>query len=228
MAERIIQNSAFNDNVERGRMRVYTKSLSTLKVENMEVDSQLKTCIKVPTKDLFRGNIFEFPIIDVIIHNDFVEIRGLIVGKLYSGLVLNLEYITGNSLYLLEDFTVESGDILSEYICTTYKFAFKRDVDEEKFNEWYFKLQRRTSEVNNFIDDIVLSDEFFEVNKKLEDFIEAVYKIIFRRNLRVGAFDYWKNKYVEGILKYSDTEVRKQIIDQMLYYRQFEYLTDED
>src|SRR5699024_4110895 len=101
----------------------------TLKVENIKVDSKLRTCVRVSTDNLFRGNILEFPIIDVIINDRFVEITGLIVGKLYSGLVLNLEYISGNKLYLLEDFVVEAGDVISEYICTTYKLALKRDVE---------------------------------------------------------------------------------------------------
>ncbi len=228
MSERIIENKAYKDYGERDIARVYTKKLSTLKVESVEVDSKLKTCVRVSTNNLFRGNIFEFPIIDVIVNDDFVEIKGLIVGKVYSGLVLNLEYITGNKLYLLEDFTVEFGDMISEYICTTYRVAFKRDVEEEEFNEWYFKLQKKSNGVNNFIENIVLSDEFSQINKKLDAFIEISYEVIFRRKIDEVSFNYWRNKYIENILNEPDDKVRKYILDQMIHYKQFEYLSENE
>ena len=156
----VFSNKAYKDSQEQEKLKIDTKKLPTLKVENIKVDSKLRTCVRVSTDNLFRGNILEFPIIDVIINDRFVEITGLIVGKLYSGLVLNLEYISGNKLYLLEDFVVEAGDVISEYICTTYKLALKRDVEEEEFNEWYFKLQREADVINDFIRNIVMSDEF--------------------------------------------------------------------
>ena len=184
----------------------------------------MRTCVRVSTDNLFRGNILEFPIIDVIINDRFVEITGLIVGKLYSGLVLNLEYISGNKLYLLEDFVVEAGDVISEYICTTYKLALKRDVEEEEFNEWYFKLQREADVINDFIRNIVMSDEFSEVNKDLDSFIEVLHKVVFRRSIDEDTLNYWKNKYGERILEDTDDEVRDYIIEQMIQYKQFEYL----
>lgn len=220
----VFSNKAYKDSQEQEKLKIDTKKLPTLKVENIKVDSKLRTCVRVSTDNLFRGNILEFPIIDVIINDRFVEITGLIVGKLYSGLVLNLEYISGNKLYLLEDFVVEAGDVISEYICTTYKLALKRDVEEEEFNEWYFKLQREADVINDFIRNIVMSDEFSEVNKDLDSFIEVLHKVVFRRSIDEDTLNYWKNKYSERILENTDDEVRDYIIEQMIQYKQFEYL----
>lgn len=220
----VFSNKAYKDSQEQEKLKIDTKKLPTLKVENIKVDSKLRTCVRVSTDNLFRGNILEFPIIDVIINDRFVEITGLIVGKLYSGLVLNLEYISGNKLYLLEDFVVEAGDVISEYICTTYKLALKRDVEEEEFNEWYFKLQREADVINDFIRNIVMSDEFSEVNKDLDSFIEVLHKVVFRRSIDENTLNYWKNKYSERILEDTDDEVRDYIIEQMIQYKQFEYL----
>ncbi len=220
----VFSNKAYKDSQEQEKLKIDTKKLPTLKVENIKVDSKLRTCVRVSTDNLFRGNILEFPIIDVIINDRFVEITGLIVGKLYSGLVLNLEYISGNKLYLLEDFVVEAGDVISEYICTTYKLALKRDVEEEEFNEWYFKLQREADVINDFIRNIVMSDEFSEVNKDLDSFIEVLHKVVFRRSIDEDTLNYWKNKYSEKILEDTDDEVRDYIIEQMIQYKQFEYL----
>ncbi|OAT86997.1 DUF4214 domain-containing protein [Candidatus Arthromitus sp. SFB-turkey] len=220
----VFSNKAYKDSQEQEKLKIDTKKLPTLKVENIKVDSKLRTCVRVSTDNLFRGNILEFPIIDVIINDRFVEITGLIVGKLYSGLVLNLEYISGNKLYLLEDFVVEAGDVISEYICTTYKLALKRDVEEEEFNEWYFKLQREADVINDFIRNIVMSDEFSEVNKGLDSFIEVLHKVVFRRSIDEDTLNYWKNKYSERILEDTDDEVRDYIIEQMIQYKQFEYL----
>lgn len=220
----VFSNKAYKDSQEQEKLKIDTKKLPTLKVENIKVDSKLRTCVRVSTDNLFRGNILEFPIIDVIINDRFVEITGLIVGKLYSGLVLNLEYISGNKLYLLEDFVVEAGDVISEYICTTYKLALKRDVEEEEFNEWYFKLQREADVINDFIRNIVMSDEFSEVNKDLDSFIEVLHKVVFRRSIDEDTLNYWKNKYGERILEDTDDEVRDYIIEQMIQYKQFEYL----
>ncbi|HJD00363.1 MAG TPA: DUF4214 domain-containing protein [Candidatus Dwaynia gallinarum] len=220
----VFSNKAYKDSQEQEKLKIDTKKLPTLKVENIKVDSKLRTCVRVSTDNLFRGNILEFPIIDVIINDRFVEITGLIVGKLYSGLVLNLEYISGNKLYLLEDFVVEAGDVISEYICTTYKLALKRDVEEEEFNEWYFKLQREADVINDFIRNIVMSDEFSEVNKDLDSFIEVLHKVVFRRSIDEDTLNYWKNKYSERILEDTDDEVRDYIIEQMIQYKQFEYL----
>lgn len=220
----VFSNKAYKDSQEQEKLKIDTKKLPTLKVENIKVDSKLRTCVRVSTDNLFRGNILEFPIIDVIINDRFVEITGLIVEKLYSGLVLNLEYISGNKLYLLEDFVVEAGDVISEYICTTYKLALKRDVEEEEFNEWYFKLQREADVINDFIRNIVMSDEFSEVNKDLDSFIEVLHKVVFRRSIDEDTLNYWKNKYGERILEYTDDEVRDYIIEQMIQYKQFEYL----
>ena len=220
----VFSNKAYKDSKEQEKLKMDTKKLPTLKVENIKVDSKLRTCVRVSTDNLFRGNILEFPIIDVIINDRFVEITGLIVGKLYSGLVLNLEYISGNKLYLLEDFVVEAGDVISEYICTTYKLALKRDVEEEEFNEWYFKLQREADVINDFIRNIVMSDEFSEVNKDLDSFIEVLHKVVFRRSIDEDTLNYWKNKYSERILEDTDDEVRDYIIEQMIQYKQFEYL----
>lgn len=220
----VFSNKAYKDSQEQEKLKIDTKKLPTLKVENIKVDSKLRTCVRVSTDNLFRGNILEFPIIDVIINDRFVEITGLIVGKLYSGLVLNLEYISGNKLYLLEDFVVEAGDVISEYICTTYKLALKRDVEEEEFNEWYFKLQREADVINDFIRNIVMSDEFSEVNKDLDSFIEVLHKVVSRRSIDEDTLNYWKNKYGERILEDTDDEVRDYIIEQMIQYKQFEYL----
>lgn len=220
----VFSNKAYKDSQEQEKLKIDTKKLPTLKVENIKVDSKLRTCVRVSTDNLFRGNILEFPIIDVIINDRFIEITGLIVGKLYSGLVLNLEYISGNKLYLLEDFVVEAGDVISEYICTTYKLALKRDVEEEEFNEWYFKLQREADVINDFIRNIVMSDEFSEVNKDLDSFIEVLHKVVFRRSIDEDTLNYWKNKYSERILEDTDDEVRDYIIEQMIQYKQFEYL----
>ena len=220
----VFSNKAYKDSQEQEKLKIDTKKLPTLKVENIKVDSKLRTCVRVSTDNLFRGNILEFPIIDVIINDRFVEITGLIVGKLYSGLVLNLEYISGNKLYLLEDFVVEAGDVISEYICTTYKLALKRDVEEEEFNEWYFKLQREADVINDFIRNIVMSDEFSEVNKDLDSFIEVLHKVVFRRSIDEDTLKKRKNKYSERILEDTDDEVRDYIIEQMIQYKQFEYL----
>lgn len=222
--ESVFSNKAYKDEQEQEKLKIDIKKLPTLKVESIKVDSKLRTCVRVSTDSLFRGNILEFPIIDVIINDRFVEITGLIIGKLYSGLVLNLEYISGNKLYLLEDFVVEAGDVISEYICTTYKLALKRDVEEEEFNEWYFKLQREADVINDFIRNIVMSDEFSEVNKDLDSFIEVLHKVVFRRSIDENTLNYWKNKYSERILEDTDDEVRDYIIEQMIHYKQFEYL----
>lgn len=220
----VFSNKAYKDSQEQEKLKIDTKKLPTLKVENIKVDSKLRTCVRVATENLFRGNILEFPIIDIIVNDRFVEITGLIVGKLYSGLVLNLEYINRNKLYLLEDFVVEAGDVISEYICTTYKLAFKRDIKEEEFNEWYFKLQQESDIINDFIRNIVMSDEFSEVNKDLDSFIEVLHKVVFRRTIDENGFNYWKNEYNERILEDTDDEVRDYIIEQMIRYKQFEYL----
>lgn len=220
----VFSNKSYKDSQEQEKLKIDTKKLPTLKVENIKVDSKLRTCVRVSTDNLFRGNILDFPIIDVIINDRFVEITGLIVGKLYSGLILNLEYISGDKLYLLEDFVVEVGDAISEYICTTYKLAFKRDVKEEEFNEWYFKLQQESDIVNNFIRNIVMSDEFSKVNKDLDSFIEVLYKVIFRRSIDEDAFNYWKNEYSDEVLESTDDESRNYIVEQMIRYKQFEYL----
>lgn len=220
MSERLVSNNLYDDSQEE--IKIDLKELPTLKVENIKIDSRLTTCVRVPTDNLFRGNIMDFPIIDVIVNDRVVEIRGLVIGKLYSGLVLNLEYIDGNKNYLLEDFTVEFGDVISEYICKTYRIAFKRDVEEEEFNEWYFKLQQEADSINDFIKNILSSEEFSTVNKDLDSFIKVLHSVVFRRDIEEHTFNYWKNKYSERVAKQTDEEARASITNQMIYYKKFE------
>lgn len=220
----VFSNKAYNDSKEQDKVKINTKKLQTLKVESVKIDSQLKTCVRVSTENLFRGNILGFPIIDIIVNDRFVEITGLLVGKLYSGLILNLEYINGNKHYLLEDFVVEVGDVISQYLCNTYKLAFNREIKEEEFNEWYFKLQKESNVINDFIKNIVQSEEFSTVNKDIDSFIKVLHKVVFRREINEENFNYWKEKYGEIILKQTEDEARDFIIDKMIHYKQFEYL----
>lgn len=220
----VFSNKAYNDSKEQEKIKINTKKLQTLKVESVKIDSQLKTCVRVSTENLFRGNILEFPIIDVIVNDRFVEITGLLVGKLYSGLILNLEYINGNKHYLLEDFVIDDGDVISQYLCNTYKVAFNREIKEEEFNEWYFKLQKEANAINHFIKNIVQSEEFSNVNKDIDSFIKVLHKVVFRRDIDKENFNYWKDKYSEIILNQTENEAREFIIDKMIHYKQFEYL----
>lgn len=220
----VFSNKAYNDSQEQDKVKINTKKLQTLKVESVKIDSQLKTCVRVSTENLFRGNILGFPIIDIIVNDRFVEITGLLIGKLYSGLILNLEYINGNKHYLLEDFVVEVGDVISQYLCNTYKLAFNREIKEEEFNEWYFKLQKESNVINDFIKNIVQSEEFSDVNKDIDSFIKILHKVVFRREINEENFNYWKDKYCEIILKQTEDEARDFIIDKMIHYKQFEYL----
>lgn len=222
----VFSNKAYNDSTEQDKVKINTEKLKTLKVENIKIDSQLKTCVRVSTENLFRGNILEFPIIDVIVNDRFVEITGLLVGKLYSGLILNLEYINGNKHYLLEDFIIDDGDVISQYLCNTYKVAFNREIKEEEFNEWYFKLQKENNAINDFIKNIVQSEEFSKVNKDIDSFIRILHKVVFRRDINEENFNYWKEKYGEIILTQTESEAREGIIDRMIHYKQFEYLAE--
>lgn len=225
MSERLVSSNLYDDS--QGEIKINLEELPRLKVENIKIDLQLKTCVRVSTDNLFRGNILNFPIIDIIVNDRVVEIRGLIIGKFYSGLILNLEYIDGNKNYLLEDFTVEFGDVISEYICKTYKIAFKRDVKEEEFNEWYFKLQQEEESINDFIKNILNSEEFLTVNKELDSFIKVLHVVVFRRDIEESGMNYWKNKYSERVAKETDEEARAYIIDRMIHYKKFEYLIDK-
>lgn len=222
--EYLFSDKAFEDSQGQGEVKIEKDKLKVLKVENIKVDSQLKTCVRVSTDGLFRGTILGIPIIDIIINDKFVEIAGLIIGKSYSGLILNLEYINETRNYLLDNFIVEAGDVITQYLCNTYKLSLNRDIKEEEFNEWYFKLQKDENVINDFIKSIVKSDEFINLNKDIESFIKATYKIILRRDIGDINLNYWKNKYNEIILKQTDFDARNYIIDKMIYYKQFEYL----
>lgn len=224
MSERLFSNRLYKN--EEEIIKLNLNKIPRLKVESIKIDSNLKTCVRVSTDGLFRGNIMNYPIIDVIVSDRYVEITGLIVGKVYSNLILILEYIDGNKYYILEDFTIEKGDIISEYISTTYRIALGRDVTEEEFNEWYYKLQQREVNVEyDFVREIVFSDEFLKINKDIDSFISTVYSTIFRRVIENEAFTYWKNKYIENSSKDSDQMVREDIVEQMIHYKRFEYLS---
>lgn len=222
--EYVFSDKAFEDSRGQGKVKIEKDKLQVLKVENIRVDSQFKMCVRVSTDGLFRGTILGFPIIDVIINDKFVEITGLLIGKSYSGLILNLEYINETKNYLLDDFIVEAGDVIAQYLCNTYKLFLNRDIKEEEFNEWYFKLQKNENSVNDFIKSIVESNEFVNLNKDIESFIKSTYKIILRRDIGDINLNYWKNKYNEIILKNTDFDARNYIVDKMIYYKQFEYL----
>lgn len=224
MSERLVLSNLYDDSEDKIKLDI-TK-LPTLKVESIKVDSQFKNCVRVSTDNLFRGNIVEFPLIDVIVNDRTVEIKGLIVGKLYSGLILNLEYINENKYYLLEDFSVEFGDRISQYICTTYKIVLKRDVEEEEFNEWYYKLQQDINNINDFIKEIITGDEFLALNKDLDYFIKILYGIVFRRHISDEQFNHWKKIYSEKILNETEEKVRSYIIDEMIEYKRYEYLLE--
>ena len=226
MSEHLFSDRAYKD--IKGKLKLDIEKLSKLKVEIIKFDSKLKTCVRVSTDNLFRGNILDFPIIDVIVNDRFVEITGLILGKIYSGLILNLEYMNENKFYLLEDFKVEAGDIISEYICNTYKLAFNRNVTEEEFNEWYFNIQQGSENINKFIEDVTYSDEFLEVNDDLNSFIKVLHKLIFRRDISEDNLNYWINKYNEKVKDDTDKNAKHYLIDQMCYYKQFEYIMDNN
>lgn len=222
MSEGVFFNRSYKNLEETIKLNL--SKLPKLKVENIKVDSNLKTCIRVSTDGLFRGTILNYPIIDVIVSDRYVEITGIIVGKLYSGLVLILEYIDGSKFYVLEDFSLEKADVISHYISSTYKIALGREVTEEEFNEWYYRLQEPHVNVEyEFIRNIVLSDEFLKDIKNIDTFISKVYGVIFRREINKEDFTYWKTKYSENILKESEDIVKNIIIEQMIHYKRFEY-----
>ncbi len=130
----------------------------------MKINSRYFACVNVYTDNLYRGLILDNPIIDVIINDQYVQISGLVVGKIYDNMILSLEYIDGSKLYLLETFTLSNSDKLSEYICKNYKLAFKEDISEEEFNDWYFKIQNDNSKINDFIYDVLSNIDTLELD----------------------------------------------------------------
>lgn len=223
----MVVSTAYNDSKEKSVINI--ENLERLTVEELKINSRIVTCVKVPTDNLFRGVILDYPIIDIIVNNQYIEITGLIVGKVYSNLVLNLEYIDENKFYLLEDFFVKNGDIISEYICRTYKLAFKRDITEEEFNEWYFRLQKEEYAINEFIKSIVNNKEFLALNQEFDQFIDVLYILVSRRKIDTDTFNEWKKFYDYEISNgRNDEDIKLDIINKMIYFKQFEYLVDEN
>lgn len=221
----LVLTTEYDDSKEKVILDV--TNLPSLKVEELKVNSKIVSCVIPPIDGIFRGVILDHPIIDVIINDKYIEIRGLVVGKIYSGLILNLECIPGSKFYLLEDFLVENGDMISEYICKTYKLAFSRDISEEKFNEWYFKLQKDDRYINDFIKDILYDKEFLENNNDFTEFVKLVYTLVNRKDISSNELKHFKEIYKDELKNnLFDNDIKFDIIDQMINNKKFEYLVD--
>lgn len=222
---KVVLGTEYDDSKEEVVLDI--TNLPSLKVEELKVNSRIISCVRPPVEDIFRGVILDHPIIDVIISDNYIEIRGLIIGKVYSGLILNLECIPGSKFYRLEDFLVKNGDIISEYICKTYKLAFKRDINEEEFNEWYFKLQQNVNYAHDFIKNIVYDKEFLENNNDFTEFINILYTLIYRKDISDDEILHFEELYSDEMKNNTfSNDIKLDIIDKMIYNKQFEYLVD--
>ncbi len=223
----LVLNTEYDDSREEVILDI--TNLPTLKVEEVKVNSRIISCIRPPMDGVFRGVILDYPIIDVIINDQYVEIRGLIINKLYQNLILNLECISGSKFYKLEDFFVENGDVISGYICRTYKKAFNRDISEEKFNEWYFKLQKDEKHINDFVKSIVYSKEFLESDYDFENFTKILYNLIYGKDMSDDEYKALEEMYKEEIESNSfNNDSKLDIIDEMLHNKQFGHLSTKE
>jgi len=213
--EKSVFKTAFSDTKEKTIIDI--GKLESLSINEVKINSRYFACVNVYTDNLYRGLILDNPIIDVIINDQYVKISGLVVGKIYDNMILSLEYIDGIKLYLLETFTLSNSDKLSEYICKNYKLAFKEDISEEEFNDWYFKIQNDNSKINDFIYDVLSNIDTLELDR----FINLVYRLIFDKDIDNESFNYWKNFY-EYELKSGKFErnIKIDIIDKIFNSKQ--------
>lgn len=208
-----VKNKPMSDSSEN--IIINGNELPKLKVETVEEGNEVKNYInKVETKGLFRGTVLNYPIASILISDENVQIDGLIYGKKYSNLVLVLEYMDENKKYILEDFIFSKSDEISKYISEIYKKALNREITEEEFNEWYYKLKAEKDKFD-FIKNIVLSEEFTNKNRDVKSFINNSYNIIFNKKITNEQFNYWKEKY-ESYNGESIEKVRKYLIDNMI------------
>ena len=213
--EKSVFKTAFSDTKEKTIIDI--GKLESLSINEVKINSRYFACVNVYTDNLYRGLILDNPIIDVIINDQYVQISGLVVGKIYDNMILSLEYIDCSKLYLLETFTLSNSDKLSEYICKNYKLAFKEDISEEEFNDWYFKIQNDNSKINDFIYDVLSNIDTLELDR----FINLVYRLIFDKDIDNESFNYWKNFY-EYELKSGKFErnIKIDIIDKIFNSKQ--------
>jgi len=213
--EKSVFKTAFSDTKEKTIIDI--GKLESLSINEVKINSRYFACVNVYTDNLYRCLILDNPIIDVIINDQYVQISGLVVGKIYDNMILSLEYIDGSKLNLLETFTLSNSDKLSEYICKNYKLAFKEDISEEEFNDWYFKIQNDNSKINDFIYDVLSNIDTLELDR----FINLVYRLIFDKDIDNESFNYWKNFY-EYELKSGKFErnIKIDIIDKIFNTKQ--------
>lgn len=210
--ERSVFKTAFNDTKEKTIIDI--GKLESLRVNEIKINSKYFACVDVYTDNLYRGLILDNPIIDIIINDQYVQISGLVVGKIYDNMILNLEYVNGSKFYLLETFTLSNSDKLSEYICKNYKLAFNEDIDEEELNDWYFKIQNDNGKINEFIINMLSNIDTLELDK----FINLSYGLIFDRDIDNELFNYWKDFYEYELRNgKSERNIKINIIDKIFY-----------
>lgn len=211
--ERVVSKTVFKDDKEKTTIDI--GKLKSLTVNEVKINSKYFACVNVNTDNLYRGLILNNPIIDVIINDSYIQISGLVVGKTYENMILTLEYINGSKIYLLETFTLSNSDKLSEYICKNYKLAFKKDISEEEFNDWYFRIQKDNAEIKGFISEIL--DNATSLN--LDEFINLIYGLIFGKDIDSESFNnYWKDFYEREIRDgKSERSIKSSIMDKIFY-----------
>ena len=96
--EKSVFKTAFSDTKEKTIIDI--GKLESLSINEVKINSRYFACVNVYTDNLYRGLILDNPIIDVIINDQYVQISGLVVGKIYDNMILSLEYIDGSKLYL--------------------------------------------------------------------------------------------------------------------------------
>ena len=116
---------------------------------------------------------------------------------------------------------------VADFVAKIYRIALNREPEINGWRFWVSKLESKEISVGQFINDLMVQDEFIDRFLSKEDFIKMMYQIVLGREPEEEGKNYWMGKYDEyKTQEDSLINLRMRIASEMMNEKEFkEYVS---
>lgn len=153
-----------------------------------------------------------------------INLDGLIPNKEYKTIIVNVD---GQDLVIRNFKTPESDKKIENYVANVYKFALKRDGDEEGYAFHIEKIGTDESKLKEFLVNLLKEEEFINLHKTSEDKIRAIYSTIVGREGDEEGVNFWIKEF-EKYEQYLGEEMAiEYVLNRMFEESEFKNLASQ-
>ena len=129
--------------------------------------------------------------------------------------------------FMTKDEIVPPKGKVADFVAKVYRIALNREPEINGWRFWVSKLESKEITVSQFINDLMVQDEFINRFLSKEDFIKMMYQIVLGRDSEEEGQKYWMRKYDEyKVEEETLLKLRMRIASEMINEKEFkEYVT---